>query len=304
MPDALSIAIFHGQLSVHTAHVYARVNGVPGGQEWTIQGRVRGPECRFARTLPTTYALTDLGPGENLLARVTIPDPCFWSPDLPSLYRVTLEVRLRGEVVQTLDRELGIRFLGARGNSFYLEGKRWVLRGVHRDLAEETSLAAWRDVGAAMVVDHPSDELCRETSRAGVLLVARPRTMAREDLQRLAPWGSVAFVVGDGRQANLRELQQYAPNTILVDSDATERRDPLVDSESAVMPDVARAGLEAVGQLARHRPTIGLRILPGLQTLSETRSACDQLQCDLAPFGDCAGYVVDIDPCRLAQQER
>src|SRR5688572_12948569 len=112
MVPSFEIDVFHGQLSPHAAQIYARIEGLPGGKEWTISGRVRGPECRHAKTLPTNHTFVDLGAGATLLARATVPDPCFWSPDLPALYRVTLELRQHNDVVQTAEREFGMRFFG------------------------------------------------------------------------------------------------------------------------------------------------------------------------------------------------
>src|SRR5688572_22346505 len=107
------IDVFHGQLSPNLAQIYARVADLPGGQDWKLIGHLRGPECRHAKTLPTTHAFVDLGPGENLLSRVTLPDPCFWSPDLPALYRVSLELRRQNTVIHSVNREFGLRFLVA-----------------------------------------------------------------------------------------------------------------------------------------------------------------------------------------------
>jgi hypothetical protein len=284
MPENPIIDVFHGQLSPNLAQVYARVVDLPGGQDWKLTGHLRGPECRHARTLPTTHPFVNLGPGENLLSRVTLPDPCFWSPDLPALYRVSLELRRGGIVVQSIDREFGLRFLVTRRNSFYLEGKRWVVRGVHRDAVEESPFDAWRELGAAMVVDDPSDELCREASREGVLLIARVNSDDVATLCRLSQWACIAFVV-EKNQRSIPSFQRHLPNTILLGTDATT-------CSSAVILDVEMAGLEQVGNVSRVTPTIGLRRLGEVMSLVDARSACDLLQRDLAPFGECAGYVV------------
>ena len=137
---------------------------------WQLTGKLIGPQCAFAHTLPAHMKFASrqgnlpLPPGEGwgegaassapkgrskaetLLAEAVVPDPCCWTPELPFLYRAQLELRrsrvpgvevLRApsgmpdpEVVLQVDCVLGIRRFGVRGKNFYFEGKRFVLRGV------------------------------------------------------------------------------------------------------------------------------------------------------------------------------
>ncbi len=294
MPSSFQIDVFHGQLSAHAAQVYARVDGLPGGQEWTITGRIRGPECRHAKTLPTNHSFVDLGMGETLLARATLPDPCSWSPDLPALYRVTLELRHGDDVVQTAERELGLRVFGTRGNSFYLDGKRWVLRAVHPECVEATPLTDWREAVAAMLVDHPSDELCREASREGVLLVARVKGDDIGVLHRLSHWASVGIVVSSGPSYILTEARRQFPNLLMAGIAESDEGGDRPDAYSAMF--IAETALNSQGSrfVPPSQPTIPVRRLDGLRPLADARFSCDLLQRDLAYLGDFAGYVVDL----------
>jgi hypothetical protein len=293
MKNEWNIDVFYGELSPQIAHIYARCEELPGGQEWTIVGRVRGPECRYAHTLPTNHSFTDLGAGTTLLARAFVPDPCFWSPDLPALYRVSLEVRRRTanggeEIVHRAERELGLRWLGTRGGSFYLEGKRWVLRGVSARCVFETPLSEWRSAGAAMLVNRPSDELCREAGREGVLLV--PYTVPDQtELRRLSQWASVGIA---GGVAIAPDSLRSSPNLILAGGDLTGD----VESGSSSHTRFVNADrLVTDSRLAREHaaPVIAVRRREGIRSLDEARAEVDFLQRDLAPFGDFAGYVID-----------
>jgi hypothetical protein len=300
MVERLDIDVFHGELSAHAARIYVRAVGLPGGKEWSIAGRVRGPECRYARTLPTNHPLTDLGAGELLLAQATIPDPCFWSPELPALYRVSIELRRRTiggneEVAWREERELGLRWLGPRGKSLYLEGKRWVLRGIGRQCVGEVPLSSWREAGAAMLVEQPPDELCREAAREGVFLVSQSGA-DRAELRRVARWASVGIAAGS---LSGPEIQRSCPNLILAGSDDPDsggsRSDAGRDEPHAVRfvdADRLAAGRRG-GSHGSGMPLIAVRRVAGVGSLDQMRAEVDRLQSDLAPHGDFAGYVID-----------
>jgi hypothetical protein len=179
--------------------------------ELQLAGTVSGPVCPYAQTLPASFALSDRGPGTALLAEALVCDPCFWTPQLPYLYQVVVELRRGAQVIERAQRPFGIRRLGAQGRNLIFERKRWVLRGIAADeltvadsvenrLGEGDSpvlprdhpadgarrktgtvsaglgigfdLAEWREASVAMVVKCPDDALCREASQVGVLLVA------------------------------------------------------------------------------------------------------------------------------------
>ena len=103
--DLSSLAIFYGDLTVAQAYVYARLPRPAEDSGLSLVGQVRGPRCLQAETLPVTSPLVDLGPGSTLLARAVIPDPCFWSPDLPAIYDVTLNLLRDQEIGRASCRE-------------------------------------------------------------------------------------------------------------------------------------------------------------------------------------------------------
>lgn len=292
MVSPLDIEVFHGEVTPHSAQIYARVEGLPGGEDWTIAGWLRGPECRLAKTLPTNHVFTDLGAGQTLLARAFLPDPCFWSPELPALYRVTIEVRQQNSVVHTEERELGVRFLGTQSDSFYWENKRWVLRGVSNTEFAKAALPVWRDAGAAMLVKDPSDELCCEASHEGVLLVACTADASLAMLRRLARWAAVGIVVTSAEADILADSRRLFPNLMLAQFVSVEKPWPPSPACSAVF--VAESVLRSSeSQFTGGRlPIIAVRRLDSSVSLAEGREACDTLQRDLAPIGDFAGYVV------------
>lgn len=284
--EPFAIELFHGQLSPHLAQVYARVPQLPGGGRWTLSGKIRGPICRFAKTLTTMRPFADLGDGQTLLARAAIPDPTFWSPDVPALYEVKLELRESGAVVQTIEHELGLRFLGWKKSSFYWEGKRWVLRGIARTHVEgDPPLEAWRDAAAAMVLDTYDADLLREASRAGVVIALRGAAATAARASSL-PWAAAAFhlVPSDARTEPRTGQTSYVTIASAAELDAP--------TSGPLAVDALLHTPKQLGGAARRQPVVATRPLPAPLPLADARAACDALQRDLAPHADCAGYLV------------
>ncbi|MGE0757142.1 MAG: hypothetical protein AB7F89_03280 [Pirellulaceae bacterium] len=289
---------FSGDLSPQRASLYARWDDLPGGQDWTVRGTLRGPHCRLARTLPVTVAFQDLGAGPTLLARAVLTDPCYWSSELPACYLAVLELRREGEVVQQLEQPIGIRDLEIRGRNLYWAGQRWVLRGVHQELAPDEPLASWRELAAAMVVRDPSDELCREASAEGVPLVV-PMTGGEVDairqLRRLGRWPAVLMAVFDPPLRHPLIWKRAAPQVWLASSYAAGEL-----SGEGSTPDIEiwpverlRSGTSAID--GRPVPVMAWGPTTAASNLAVARLACDALQRELAPANH-AGYLVSLAP--------
>ncbi|MGE5598212.1 MAG: glycoside hydrolase family 2 protein, partial [Bacteroidota bacterium] len=81
--------------------------------------------------------------------RLRVARPRLWSPAMPDLY--VLSVSLRDETGRTLDRyatQFGIRFVGAEGAKFVLNGKPTLLLGVarHEDWPDTGRTASWERI--------------------------------------------------------------------------------------------------------------------------------------------------------------
>jgi hypothetical protein len=75
------------------------------GESIAIVGCLRGPYCATSRTLPAEYLFRPAGVGA---AKVVIPDPCQWTPDLPNVYQVSVEARQGRELLATYDGPIGL----------------------------------------------------------------------------------------------------------------------------------------------------------------------------------------------------
>jgi hypothetical protein len=338
------LQLFFGEASEAEARVYARVTSDAPLEGWRIGGSLLGPECQFAKTLTATIPFVDRGPGNGLLAEAIVPDPCFWTPELPFLYRAKVVVYSSRSVVRqastvdrvepiaaapglpcgsapptqdvitaerdeyTIDRAFGIRRLGVIGRSLYLDGKRWVARGVCQDQATEADLLAARDAGAALLLSSADDAICEAASRLGVPLVVHvdaslqnatpdsrrdPSTCSAQlmaEVRRLAQWPAVFAIVLDSRTSLNGETRAAARNTLLAIELTPEQ--PVIPAwaQLAVAPVSPDGSIPSLNSVTV--PIIAVRRLPQAESITAARAACDSLQFELAPSGDFPGYFV------------
>lgn len=288
---ARRLELFFGDASDTVCRVYARLPGVTE-RGLTLTGQLVGPSCAYADTLPARFALTDRGPGSAPLAAATVPEPCFWTPDMPHLYRASVELRRGDDVLARATRDIGLRTLGAAGGKLYYDAKRWVLRAVRSESVPPSELHLWRELQTARVARNPDDELCRQASEIGVLLVAELDALDEETIRRLARWAAVGMVVlpADPRheRAFLRSLGQNLLFAERFVAGVPVRPSAWADVAYCELdsPEMAPASIEkcAAAIIAVARATQ----YPDLAT---ARSSCDQLQRQLAGHDQWAGYV-------------
>ena len=134
-PPLDHLELFFGAASSAEARFYARYELGDSASDRTsleITGQLIGPVCDFSQTLPGKHRFIEIGAGLDsqraALVQAIVPDPCFWTPELPFLYRAELQIDCGGDVVEAR-RTVGIRRLGVRGKSLFFDGKRFVLRG-------------------------------------------------------------------------------------------------------------------------------------------------------------------------------
>lgn len=300
------LEVFFGEANNAAARVYARwtQEGLP--RDCRLTGRVIGPTCVYSHTLSAAVPLRPKPPsservdaeasgGAALLAEAVVPDPCFWTTELPFLYRVEAELRRGDEVVATAERLLGIRRLGAYGKRLIFEGRGWVARGVHVRAVPERPLAEWRAADLAMVVEQPDDALCAEASRLGVLLIAEIAGASAElqdELQRLARWPAVAAALLPPAAAFDAASRRAATNLLV-----GQRVRGLGGGTQPSRIDIVVCEDDASQQIATMASGITLPVMAwrragGCDELAEARRACDLLQRDLASLGEFAGFLV------------
>jgi hypothetical protein len=93
------------------AEFVARVELDGPAAECELAGHAVGPRCAGISTVEVSYPMTVAGAhGAAVILRCVIPEPNLWAVERPNTYRVVIELRLDGRVVD----ERGI-FLALRG---------------------------------------------------------------------------------------------------------------------------------------------------------------------------------------------
>ena len=295
-PNLNDLVVYSGNVNNMEARVRAWLPGADDG-DWQLAGHVLGPRCDFARTLPATISLRPTQTSSGLQSVAVVPDPCLWTPDLPMLYEVRVELRRGDEVVATVERPLAIRMFGPRGRDLNFSGRRWVLRGVRRDTAPDAPITAWREAGAAMLVEVLDDDLAAEAARIGIPLVVSIRETTPEgvtaELRRLARLPAVIMAAIDATAALPDDIGVAAIDIRLAAHCQAENSPPALPRWANVLlceSEDAAAMVDAVAD--RDIPVIAFRPAGQLMEIAKARAACDALQRDLAPQADLAGYIV------------
>lgn len=300
------IDVILGRCDDMRAEVYVRATGLrtPDSAP-AITGTLAGPESRLAITLPTVSSLADLGPGPDgsAVARAILTEPGYWTPELPHRYRLTATVTAGGTTLATYDHRIGLRRLGVRGRSLWLEGRRWVPRGVACSPGEFDP-SPLRTTIAAAVLDDANEDVCLHADETGVAIIARCSGDPLAACDRWAKHASVMLMVLP-RSLDASRLEKLAAElrsikgTMLVAADADGSRPPppvpqgidclIVSLAAGALPHDAWRQPPALPVLAS-RPADG--------DMAARRAACDHLQADLAAWRgesvvpwDWAGYI-------------
>jgi hypothetical protein len=295
--------LFVGDANEALARVYAALPRAGLHAEARLVGELAGPFCRYSQTLPARIRFVDRGPGASLLAEAIVPDPCFWTPELPFLYKAELRITAGeepdGDITVAAGRAFGIRRLGVEKASIYLDARRFVPRGVFRECVGVADLKRARDTASALYVSDPSEDVLQEASEDGVLLAVRLRApdnatrdrvaVLQSELARIGRCPAVAVVVLDGDITAGPELRAAARGMLLAQH---------VTSAGAYFAPAPWAHLlwwpideqTPAGTPSHDLPILVYRPARENATIEESRRACDRLQAELATLGDFAGY--------------
>jgi hypothetical protein len=178
---AVGLDCILGRCESLRAEVFFRADLPPGvaAGEAMFTGSLTGPDCRHAITLPVTAKLAAVPgptPGQgpaavtSVVARAILTEPSFWTPELPSLYRLEARLGAGERELATWKRPVGLRRLGVRGRSLWLDGRRYVPRGLVAP-AERIDLVAFRAASLAAVAPDPADEFLSHADADGVAVL-------------------------------------------------------------------------------------------------------------------------------------
>lgn len=283
-----------------------------------LGGTLTGPRCRWASTLPVVVRLaTAAAASDAALARAVLTEPSYWTPELPNLYRLEANLVDGERTLATFDLPVGLRRLGVRGRSFWLDGRRWVPRGIGL-AAGACRLSLLREGSLAAALVDPELELCAEADEIGVPIIGLlPESDDAADpgeaLARITAWAphpSVVLAVmplgtGTAHAAAVGAAIRPVQGTLLLGQAVDGSLPPPTHVAEGVACLVVRLAANVLPDGAwRARapklPLVAWREDGGDATTG--RRGCDRLQAELAAWGladgaahpawEWAGYVV------------
>lgn len=268
------------------AEVFVRPAGdVSAGSQ--IMGVVMGPHRGRDTTLPVTSRLMPLpeAAGAGPVSRGILTEPAYWTPDLPNLYRVEARLESSSGVAASVDAWIGLRRLGVRGRSFWLDGRRWVPRVV----VGQHTVAAAKEAEVELAITMPTDALLAQADEMGVgvvpLLPAGSLTPTRIASWTRHPSAMLAVITGGDSPADVKDriaAVRACKGTLLIGTAVDGGRPPptLADGVDFLVVLLPAGGLPHADWRAPSRqPLVAWR---QAADNASPRASCDALQRDLA----------------------
>ena len=170
--------------------VYLVLVDVSGGRIASVSGALRGPRCVRARTLQAEFEIqgtsNDRILGDFLGTIVT--DPCYWTPQLPYLYDLKLEVKFTDGTSHSWTKAIGLRRWEAIGKNLVRERKRVVLRGKCVEDLSPKLIEQAAEAELALLVAPPAEEHVRQADEQGVSLIVDLRGTTDEVFSKQGGW--------------------------------------------------------------------------------------------------------------------
>jgi hypothetical protein len=246
-----------------------------------IQAQIVGPFCEFANTLSAKIKFKPDRISNQLTARV--PDPCFWTANLPFLYRVNFDYRDSTGETRSEIKTIGLRRQEWRGPSLFIDGQRTVWRGIEWSATwGEPAWAELRNTRTSLIVNNRDFSWFSQANRYGVPLLWLPQQ--------------------DGTPSFTGNFLQEQPAINLIPDDLYQEPWPQQlltaqlghqDLRLATASIITEAELQAQPTLLKSlRPCLVLRTGSTATNWEERRRECDALQAATATYGDCAGYLI------------
>jgi hypothetical protein len=265
------------------------------GRIRSFRGELRGPRCLRAKTLQAGFTVTRCECETNVSCSTSlvVTEPCYWTPELPMLYDLNLELELADGSTLTWQTPVGLRRWEIHGRDFFREGKRVVLRGLVIDDCSRSTLERAAEAEVTLVVRDPSNEILDRASELGVPVVVDFRGFSGELTRKLLSYAwqpAVALVLLDDEMAS----GFYQPAAVKTGGYFDGTEPPRSDWEWV---NVVACELEPSEQLLSWaanypKPVIAIRRGGAYVELAAARQGCDLLQAKLAPNFDLAGYFV------------
>ena len=176
------------RLGIEDVTVATTIRGADGHIAVNVASCAGGlPGCTITVSGHGANASTsgDLAGGAGTLSLV-VPDAALWSPQSPSLYDLTVELRSGSTVVDRYSLQIGIRTIEVSGDSLLLNGRPILLKGFgrHEDfpvtgrgfmapvIIKDYALLSWIGANSFRTTHYPySEEMMQLADRLGFLVI-------------------------------------------------------------------------------------------------------------------------------------
>lgn len=328
-PAGLAVQVLLGRADDLRAELVVEVRLPPeAGAKPTFEAAVSGPESIRSTTLPVrlpvrTVGVRETADGRLLLGRVVLTEPAYWTPDLPMQYRIAGRLVAADGHAFTIGAVVGLRRLGIRGQSLWLDGRRWVPRGVacaapgnsdsvqQLEAVVQQGLVAVIDLSTAAVesADDAVWSWLAAADRQGWPVMVRlaeatPAALVQQAIARLAGHAAVLAVVLAPGQTAVAPIARLLAGTMLLAVEGPADQPPRAAPEGVDFQ-IVRLRSPADLAAAWRRPA-GVPAVACLTAGAADRRACDRLQADLAAWRqagdgppadwDWAGFLVGCSP--------
>ncbi|MFM7108254.1 MAG: hypothetical protein ACKOZU_06590 [Planctomycetaceae bacterium] len=187
---APAVALALGRCDEMRAEVFLRVEASDDVPRCAISGTLVGPRRGRDTTLPVTARIQPTGAAG--IARAILTEPAYWTPDLPNLYRLEAMVGSGDSPPRPIDRLVGLRRLGVRGRSFWLDGRRWVPRAARVEAV--AGIDACKPAALSALVADPDEATLARADEIGVAILALVTGTPPDDpasvATRIAAWSA------------------------------------------------------------------------------------------------------------------
>jgi hypothetical protein len=257
-----------------------------------LSGHIYGPIRQGARTLATTFLLTPKPPPHGVEHSIvaTIPEPCYWHPDVSARYEIQLELTLADNSIRQWSNVTGLRRTEVHGSSLVFERRRSVLRGAVAEGDSEAEIIAAQESCAALLIPEPSESRLQEANELGVDVVVDLRQVRGDIgpwLVRLTwhPCTSLVLLSGNSEFT-------YRPSRLLLCQavQASESPRAIADWANAIAVECGLNEPPPPWVTECRKPVLAIQRGEPYANVAHARKVADLMQATFAPQFDLAGY--------------
>lgn len=273
----------------------------------TLDGFLTGPTSTCASTLPVhqdikTYSQKVVGNTIEITGHSVLTEPAFWTPNVPMLYAMKCKVMSSTGEVASVHKTIGLRRLGIRNHSLWLDGHRFVVRGITCSTVDSTlfdqQIFTAKEQNTTEIIDLPSDGFlsCGELSKLeghlqrtdeigrSIIIRVHPEThpsVMPDILCKLVNHPSVFITVIPPSLLAVLEKFSIFKGTMLLAKEVSGEKPP---------PELPNGVDVAIIQLTDSEPEASWKTPPSYPTIAwnkempSQRQACDRFQAILASW--------------------